>query len=226
MPLPGDQEFEAVVGESRWPMAGAVVAVIALTLVIPGTIEISSNIRVLPLLEAVLLVVLIFGDPGRIDRRSKALRRASVALVLILVAGALIQTIVLAIGLINNDSTFRTPRALLEAAAAVWVANNIAFGLLYWEIDCGGAAARVHRLKPHPDFAFPQQLSPEVAPEGWRPRFVDYLYLGFTNATAFSPTDVMPLTPRAKFPMLLQSLASLILLGLVVSRAVNVLGGS
>ena len=108
----------------------------------------------------------------------------------------------------------------------MWVANNIAFGLLYWEIDCGGAAARAHRLKPHPDFAFPQQLSPEVAPDGWRPRFVDYLYLGFTNATAFSPTDVMPLTPRAKFPMLVQSLASLILLGLVVSRAVNVLGGS
>ena len=105
----------------------------------------------------------------------------------------------------------------------MWAANNIAFALLYWEIDCGGAAARAHRLRAHPDFAFPQQLSPELAPEQWRPRFIDYLYLGFTNATAFSPTDTMPLTARAKIPMLVQSLASLILLGLVVSRAVNVL---
>ena len=107
----------------------------------------------------------------------------------------------------------------------MWVANNIAFSLLYWELDCGGAAARVHRLKPHPTSRF-RSNSPEVAPDGWRPRFVDYLYLGFTNATAFSPTDVMPLTPRAKFPMLVQSLVSLILLGLVVARAVNVLGGA
>ncbi len=164
MPLPGDQEFEAVVGESRWPMAGAVVAVIALTLVLPGYLEISGNIRVLPVLEAVLLMVLIFGDPGRIDRRSKALRRASVALVLILVAGALLQTIVLAIGLINNDSTFQTPRALLEAAAAVWAANNIAFALFYWEIDCGGAAARAHRLKPHPGLCVSAAAQPRGCP--------------------------------------------------------------
>ncbi len=222
MPVANDQEPETVVGESRWPMAGAVLTVILLTLVLPGTFKISSGIRVLPILEVLLLLVLIFGDPGRIDRRSRTLRRCSVALVAVLVAGALAQTVLLAVGLIDGNSDF-TPGTLLEAGGAVWVANNIAFALLYWEIDCGGAAARAHRLRRHPDFAFPQQLNPELAPEQWRPRFIDYLYLGFTNATAFSPTDTMPLTARAKIPMLVQSLASLILLGLVVSRAVNVL---
>ena len=169
-----------------------------------------------------LLVVLILGDPGRIDRRSKTLRRCSITLVGVLVAGALAQTVAARVGLIQGDRHF-SPASLLAIGAAVWLANNIAFALLYWEIDSGGAAARAHRLRAHPDFAFPQHLNPELAPDHWRPRFVDYLYLGFTNATAFSPTDVMPLTARVKLPMLVQSMASLILLGLVVARAVNVL---
>ncbi len=100
--------------------------------------------------------------------------------------------------------------------------NNIAFALLYWELDGGGAAARAHHLPAHPDFAFPQQLSPRIAPPDWRPRFIDYLYLGFTNATAFSPTDVMPLAPWAKIAMAVQSVISLSVLSLVVARAVNI----
>jgi hypothetical protein len=82
----------------------------------------------------------------------------------------------------------------------------------------------VHGLRAHPDFAFPQQLSPEIAPQQWRPRFVDYLYLGFTSATAFSPTDAMPLRAWNKIAMMAQSAISLVLLGLVIARAVNVLG--
>jgi hypothetical protein len=85
---------------------------------------------------------------------------------------------------------------------------------------CGGPIARLHRTVPV-DFAFPQHLSPELAPAGWRPVFLDYLHLGFTNATAFSPTDVMPLTHLAKFTMLVQSTVALALFGLVVARAVN-----
>lgn len=102
------------------------------------------------------------------------------------------------------------------------MSNNIAFALLCWELDSGGAAARAHQLPRHADFAFPQQLNPDIAPTGWRPRFIDYLYLGFTNATAFRPTDTMPLAPWAKVAMTLQSLISLAILGLVVARAVNV----
>jgi hypothetical protein len=113
---------------------------------------------------------------------------------------------------------------LLEAGVVVWVSNNIAFALLYWELDSGGAAARAHSLPLYPDMAFPQQLNPRVAPTRWRPRFIDYLYLGFTNATAFSPTDAMPLVPWAKVAMAVQAQISLAILGLVVARAVNVLG--
>jgi hypothetical protein len=102
------------------------------------------------------------------------------------------------------------------------VSNNIAFALLYWELDGGGAATRARHPPTHADLAFPQQLNPRIAPPDWRPRFIDYLYLGFTNATAFSPTDVMPLAPWAKIAMAIQSLVSLGILGLVIARAVNV----
>ena len=102
------------------------------------------------------------------------------------------------------------------------MSNNIAFSLLYWELDSGGAAARAQRRRTRPDFAFPQQLNPELGWTDWQPRFIDYLYLGFTNATAFSPTDVMPLVPWAKIAMGIQSLISLGILGLVIARAVNV----
>jgi hypothetical protein len=97
------------------------------------------------------------------------------------------------------------------------------FALLYWELDSGGAAARAHGLAAAPDLAFPQQLNPELAAPGWRPRFHDYLYVGLTSSTAFSPTDVMPLAGWAKLAMSVQSLVSLSVLGLVVARAVNVL---
>jgi hypothetical protein len=89
-------------------------------------------------------------------------------------------------------------------------------------MDGGGPIARSRRGTPV-DFAFTQQMSPELAPAGWKPVFLDYLHLGFTNATAFSPTDVMPLTHRAKYAMLVQSTIALALFGLVVARAVNVL---
>ncbi len=109
---------------------------------------------------------------------------------------------------------------LLASGGLVWLGNNLSFALLYWLIDSGGPVARSR--KPFPlDFAFTQQLSPELAPNGWRPVFLDYLHLGFTNATAFSPTDVMPLTHRAKYIMLVQSTVALALFGLIVARAVN-----
>ena len=124
--------------------------------------------------------------------------------------------------LITGGPETESASDLLQAGAIVWVSNTIAFALLYWELDSGGSAARAHDRPSHPDFAFPQQLNPDVAPPGWRPLFVDYLYLGFTNATAFSPTDAMPLAPWAKIAMAVQASVSLALLGLVVARAVNV----
>jgi hypothetical protein len=210
-----------VVGEARWPMASAVVAAIVLTILLPAAVRPGPR-WLLPLIETVLLIAVIAGDPSTISRRSRELRALSIALVSVLVVGTLWATGLLIDDLIHGGPETDSASDLLEAGSVVWVSNNIAFALLYWELDGGGAAARAHHLPDHLDLAFPQQLNPRIAPPNWRPRFIDYLYLGFTNATAFSPTDVMPLVPWAKITMTVQSVISIAILGLVIARAVNV----
>ena len=177
----------------------------------------------LPAVELVLLGVLLASDPLGVDRRSLWFRRASIALVLLLVAAALWATVILIDHLIHGAPQTNSAGFLLASGAQVLVGNNLAFGLLYWQFDSGGPLARLERKVRYPEFAFPQQLNPDLAPPGWRPVFVDYLYLGFTNSTAFSPTDVMPLVPWAKSAMTLQATVSFVVIGLVIARAVNVL---
>jgi hypothetical protein len=214
-------EVAGVVGESRLPMAAAVVTAIVLTILLPEE-QRALPAWVLPSIEGILLVALIAGDPGAIDRRSRLLRAISIGLVSILVLSALWATVRLVDVLITGGPQTNSASDLLEAGTIVWVANILAFALLYWELDSGGAAARAHRTRSDVDFAFPQRMNPELAPVDWIPRFVDYLYLGFTNATALSPTDAMPIAPWAKLAMLVQSVSSLAILGLVIARAVNV----
>jgi len=211
-----------VVGESRWPMATAVVVLVLLTVLLPRSLVERPRWPV-PLIEGLLLLAVIIGDPGKIDRRSRVEHGLTIGLVSVLAVNALWATAQLIDQLIRGGTAVNSADSLLAAGAMVWVSNCVAFGLLYWDLDSGGPAARAHGLPAHPDFAFPQQLTPEIAPPDWRPRFVDYLYLGFTNATAFSPTDAMPLTIWPKLVMTLQSLVSLLLLGLVIARAVNIL---
>ena len=213
---------DLVVGEPRWHMASAVLAAIVLTILMPDDLRFGPN-WLLPVIVGVLLVAQIVGDPGRIDRRTAQLRALSVGLIFVLVFSALWATVLLTDHLINGGKETDSAGALLEAGSIVWGSNIIAFALLYWELDGGGAAERAHRPSSRRvDFAFPQQMNPELAPAHWRPRFIDYLYLGFTNATAFSPTDAMPLAPRAKITMAVQALISLVVLGLVIARAVNI----
>jgi uncharacterized membrane protein len=207
-----------VLGEPRWHMASAVVAAIVLTILMPDDVRLGPY-WLLPLVEGVLLVALVATDPGRIER---PLRTLSIGLVSVLVLGALWATVLLTSHLINGGKETDSAEALLTAGSTVWASNIIAFALLYWELDGGGSAARARHPPEHPDLAFPQQLNPSIASADWRPRFFDYLYLGFTNATAFSPTDAMPLALWAKSTMALQALISLVILGLVVARAVNV----
>jgi hypothetical protein len=202
-------------------MAAAVVAAIVLTILLPREQRVLPA-WVLPLIEGFLLVALIAGDPGAIDRRSKVLRGLSIALVSILALSALVATARLIDVLITGGQQTNSASDLLEAGSIVWVSNILAFALLYWELDSGGAAARAHHTRADVDFAFPQQMNPELAPADWSPRFVDYLYLAFTNATALSPTDAMPIAHWAKLAMMVQSVSSLAILGLVIARAVNV----
>jgi hypothetical protein len=203
-------------------MAVAVLVVIVLTLLLPHDLVQRPRWGV-PLAEGLLLVAVMIGDPGKIDRRSRPVRTLSVTLIALLVATTLWCTGELIVELIRGGPATNAAGALLAAGGIVWASTVIAFGLLYWELDSGGPAQRAHGLPACPDFAFPQQLSPELAPRDWRPRFVDYLYLGFTSATAFSPTDAMPLRSWNKIAMMAQSGISLTLLGLVIARAVNVL---
>ncbi|GAA3380833.1 DUF1345 domain-containing protein [Streptomyces sannanensis] len=213
---------QAVYAEARWPMAGAIIAVVVLTLLLPDDLRLGPR-WALPLVEGLLLVALIAGDPVRISRRSAAMRAVSIALVSVLACGAIWSTVQLIDDLIHGGTETNSADALLQAGGSVWASTILAFSLLYFELDSGGAAARAHHMPTMPDLAFPQHLSPEVKPAHWRPRYIDYLYLGFTNSTAFSPTDVMPLAPWAKIVMAIQSLVSLVILGLIIARAVNVL---
>ncbi|MEU2832811.1 hypothetical protein ABZ667_29810 [Streptomyces lavendulae] len=208
--------------ETRWPMAAAVIAAAVLTLLLPDDLRLGPR-WALPAAEGLLLVALVSGDPLRISRRSAVLRGVSVALVVVLACSTLWSTVRLIDDLIHGGSETGSASALLLAGGSVWASTVLTFSLLYFELDSGGPAARAHRMPRTPALAFPQQITPELVGAQWRPRYIDYLYLGFTNSTAFSPTDVMPLAPWAKSVMTVQSVISLAILGLVIARAVNVL---
>ena len=219
---PSDDALEEHIGESRWPPIAAIVIFMALNIAVRIWLPGEAAIRLpwlLPGIEAVLLIVLVTSDPTGVAERRR-MRRVALVLVGLLVVAALWATAVLVDDLIRGKGVSNDPSELLASGSVVWLGNNLAFALLYWLMDGGGPNTRKRRRVPV-DFAFTQQMSPEIAPPGWRPVFLDYLHLGFTNATAFSPTDVMPLTHRAKYAMLVQSTVALALFGLVVARAVN-----
>jgi len=214
---------EPRLGESRWPPALALVAFLALNIGLRVWLPNEGAVRVvwlLPAVETLLLVVLVAGDPARLASRGRWVRPFLVALVCALVVASLWATMLLVYDLIKGIGVTSSPQELLASGGIVWLGNNLSFALLYWLIDSGGPVARSQREMPI-DFAFTQHMSPELAPPGWRPVFLDYLHLGFTNATAFSPTDVMPLTHRAKYTMMVQSTVALALFALIVARAVN-----
>ena len=179
---------------------------------------------VFPILEVVMLVILIVRDPGRIDRRSTALRRQTIVLIAIMTVGTLGSAVILLYQIVTSAKGM-TADTILGRGASVWLTNVIVFSLWYWELDRGGAAERAARSRVRPSFAFPEDSMPAVAPLGWMPAYPDYLYLAFTNATAFSPTDTMPVRTWAKMTMMLQAGVSLSIAILVVARAINLLPG-
>jgi uncharacterized membrane protein len=233
-PRPAPPDGAATAGqpasrEPYWPASLSVLAAVVLYLTLPERLTLGPA-WLMPSLDGALLVPL--ATHHRHSREARWVRPAAVSLAgLVSLANllALQQLVVLLLHPGQGGGLLRGGRALdgrqlIVSAIAIWLTNVIVFGLWYWELDRGGPAARSAGRRRHPDFLFPQMASPWVARPHWSPRFLDYLYVSFTNSTALSPADTAPLTRWAKLLMLAQALASLLTVALVAARAVNILG--
>jgi hypothetical protein len=206
--------------ERRWQMALAVLVAIAMQVVTPH----HGRLRgwwLFPVLEAVLLVALIAIDPGKVDDRSAQVRRLTIGMIGVMTIGTVTGLVILSYDIVSGRTLTATD--LLGRGATLWVTNVIVFSLWFWELDRGGPAERAAGSNVRASFAFPENAMPGFARDGWAPIYPDYLYLSFTNATAFSPTDTLPVRTWAKMTMMLESAVSLVTAILVVARAINVL---
>ncbi|MGW7238534.1 hypothetical protein [Streptomyces sp. NPDC054804] len=208
-------------GEPRWAVTAVILVAVALQLTLPHRLALQPY-WALPALELVLLAGLIIGNPRRVEPRTRWLRVLGLVLMGAISLANGWAAVRLVVGLVNGTEG-EDAGPLLLTGGGIWLTNVIVFALWYWEWDRGGPMARVQGHHQYPDFLFVQMQSPETAPSDWEPTFLDYLYLSFTNSTAFSPTDVMPLSRWAKMLMMLQSSVSLVTVVLVVARAVNIL---
>jgi hypothetical protein len=210
-------------GEQRLPVLVTIAAAIALQLGVPTRYAIHPRWP-LPAMEVVLLVVLFAANPVRLTRDHPALRVASLLLTAAITVGNAVSAGLLVHNLVRVGGVADDAATLLGGGGSVYLTNIIAFGLWYWEFDRGGPFERARGRRVRPDFLFPQMSAPEVMNHiDWEPTLLDYLYVSFTNATAFSPTDTAPLSRWAKLLMAVQSAVALVTIGLVIARAVNVL---
>ena len=210
--------------EPRWPVVLTIVAVVFLLALLPG------RIRLLPLWAAyvagcVVLVPIIAVGLTAARARWLRIERAVTLLFFVVAAGGSLANLANVIFAMAQKPEGITGLQLLSSSVAVWVSNVLTFALLYWQMDRGGPEARVHHADARRDWFFPQEGDAvSVAPAGWQPAFIDYLYLSYSTATAFSTTDVAPLTARAKLLMMLESTIALVTIVVVASRAINIFG--
>jgi hypothetical protein len=204
-----------------WGPQLVVLAAILIDLALPKKLTIGPT-WLLPSIEGVLLIGLSVSTGFRV-RRSPLRRSFALALIGLVSLVNVISLFLLIHYLLHGHH--ENGRNLVYSGVVLWVTNVLLFGLWYWELDRGGPIEREMGSNLCPDFLFPQMSEPRWAPKGWMPELVDYLYTSLTNATAFSPTDTMPLSKPAKWLMGAQALVSLVTIGLVVARAVNILQG-
>jgi hypothetical protein len=207
-------------------MALAVLATAGLRATLPAELRDGDARWLYAAMVAVLLAVLVIGDPGRIDRDSLRLRVATAGLIGLISAVNASAAVRLVVGIVTAASFSTDANVLLGSGGAIWLSNVIAFGLWYWALDRGGAGARAREADGQgrpPAFVFPEMANDRYVPSGWFPKFVDYLHLSFATATAFSPTDVSAIRPWAKLMMMAEEAISLVVAVLVISRAVNIL---
>jgi len=207
--------------EPHWPASIAVVAALALQVTLPDALIVGPR-WILPVLEMLLLVPLTITKPRRRHSDPPPVRVTSIVLIALVNIANIGSLVLLAHDVISGRQI--VGRQLVLSSIEIWLTNVLIFGLWYWELDRRGPGARTLPKRFAPDFLFPQMANPEACEvANWRPNFVDYLYTSLTNATAFSPTDTMPLSPRVKALMGVQCIASLITVVLVAARAVNIL---
>ncbi|HET6849069.1 MAG TPA: hypothetical protein VFH74_09435 [Gaiellales bacterium] len=227
---PDEEEFRAAEVESRYEAAPAVLVLV----IAHASTAIASKTGgwtlerlpwwswlVLAAPEAALLLALSWSRPRRRLEVLGLRREVSIILLTIISIGNGVMLIALIASVLGGHEL--NGRDLLWKGGAVWSTNVITFGLLFWEFDRGGPVRRREPDPPLPDFQFPQMENPQLAEPGWQPRLFDYMYVSFTNAIAFSPTDAMPMTRWAKALMLTESAASSITVLVVAARAVNIL---
>jgi hypothetical protein len=207
---------------SPWPVLLTLAVAIGIQFALPSRFSLGPDWMV-PAILVVFAGALAVADRVRFRRHALVGRVLTIGIAALLVVNGAGVTVRLIDDLISGGPETNSAGDLLSVGFGVWVYTVIVFAFLYWVVDGGGPTARVVSPPVVPDLAFPQHLNPQVRAPGWRPKFLDYLYLGFTNATAFSPTDVMPLARWAKLAMTVQATTSLAVLGLVIARAVNIL---
>ncbi len=224
-----DQEFAAQPGrpyppppepEAFWPAQATILAAIALQFALPSRLVVGP-FWLIPSLEALLLLGMFLATPNQLEHEHPRRRRVALSLTAFVSAANIYSLGALTHYLLHSHAY--NGRELIVSGVLIWLTNFLIFGLWYWEVDRGGPGRRAAGHDGQPDFLFPQMSDDRIEPRNWRPKFIDYLYVSLTNATAFSPTDTMPLTSMAKMVMGVQSLVSLVTIGLIVSRAVNIL---
>ena len=218
-------------GENRLPPALAVLVALVVWALLPTSLQFAGRFTI-PGIEVLLLIALVVTNPRRITRQTTWSRSVSVALALVVILTNLVS-----LGLLISELSAKTANGqnLLLGAMQIWVTNVIGFALLFWEMDRGGPVSRHRRPReelPDADWRFSHDENKDTVVEvertasevsGWVPIFVDYLFLSVTNSSAFSPTDTMPLTPRAKLLMAVEAISSLLVSVLIVARAVSLL---
>jgi uncharacterized membrane protein len=211
-PPPGSEPF--------WPAQLTVLVAIGIQLLLPERLTAGPSWLV-PSVEGLLLLGLFVVTPNFVEDEHPRRRRIALSLTAFVSAANIFSLAALTHFLLHHQVA--DGRRLIVAGVLIWLTSLLIFGLWYWEMDRGGPGIRASGRDRAPDFLFPQMSDDRIEPRDWRPRFIDYLYVSLTNNTAFSPTDTMPLTPMAKCVMGLQSVVSLLTIGLIVSRAVNIL---
>ena len=204
-------------------MALAVLAAGGLRAVLPAQLRNGDARWAFVAVLVALLGILVIGDPGRIDRDSAWLRVMTGTLIGLISVVNVAAVVRLVAGIINAVNFSNDANVLLVSGGAIWLSNVIAFGLWYWDLDRGGAAARARGTGHQPAFVFPEMNNLEYVGPGWYPKFIDYFHLSFTTAMAFSPTDVSAIRSWAKLMMMAEDVISLLVAILVVARAVNIL---